>query len=106
MFVILNVVLAIVDLTQCLLQFNSRWILQLINYISKELQKLLKYFSGTAIFTFLNTLLPSTAIQSFMKLDLYLKDDELAVETFSWFPASVAGDSSLLNCHKLPEVSD
>ena len=50
--------------------------LQLINGISKDLQKLLKYFSGTAIFTFLNTLLSSTAVGSPMKLDLYLKDDE------------------------------
>ena len=40
-----------------------------------------------------------------MKLDLYLKDVELAVETLPGFPAFVAGDSSLLNCHKLPELS-
>ena len=76
MFVILNVVAVIVEITQSLLQFNSRWILQLINGISKDLQKLLKYFSGTAIFTFLNTLLSSRAVDSPMKLDLYLKDDE------------------------------
>ena len=40
-----------------------------------------------------------------MKLDLYLKDVELAVETLSGFP-SFTGNSSLLNCHKLPEVSE
>ena len=55
MFVILNFVSAIVDITQSLVQFNSRWILQVINGISKDLQKLLKYFKETAIFTFLNT---------------------------------------------------
>ena len=41
-----------------------------------------------------------------MRLDLYLKDAELVVEAFSGFPAFVTGDSSLLNCHKLPEVSE
>ena len=80
MFVILNIVSAIADITQSLVQFNSRWILQLINGISKELQKLLEYFSGTAIFTFLNTPL-SAAVSGLTKLDLYLKDVELAVET-------------------------
>ena len=83
MFVILNVVSAIVDITQSLVQFNSRWILQLINGISKDLQKLLKYFSGTAIFTFSNTLLILTAVDSFTILDLYLKDDESAVVTLA-----------------------
>ena len=72
----------------------------------KDLQKLLKYFSGTAVFTFLNNLSSSAAIDSPMKLDLYLKDVELAVETLPGYPAFVAGDPSLLNCHKLPELSD
>ena len=105
MFVILNVVSAIVDITQSLVQFNSRWILQLINGISKGLQKLLKYFSETAIFTFLNTPL-STAVSGLKKLDLYLKDAELFVKTLSGYPAFVTGDSSPSNCHKLPEVSE
>ena len=65
---------------------------------------MLKYFSGTAIFTFLNTLLPSTAVDSSMKLNL--KDAELAVETSSGFLAFVTGDSSLLNCHKRAEESE
>ena len=86
MFVILNVALAIVDITQSLLQFNSRSILQLINGISKHLQKLLKYFSGTVNFTSLNTLLPSAAVDSPVKLDFYLKDVELAVKALSGFP--------------------
>ena len=41
-----------------------------------------------------------------MKLVLYLKDVELSVEAFSEFPAFVTSDSSLLNCHKPPEVSE
>ena len=50
-FVILNVMLALVlDSTQSFVQLNSRGILQLINSISKRLQKLLKYFSGTSDF--------------------------------------------------------
>ena len=39
-----------------------------------------------------------------MKLDLYLKDVELAVETLSGFPAFVTGDLPVY--HKLPEVSE
>ena len=105
MFVILNVVSAIVDVTQSLVQSNSIWILTLINGIPKYLQKLLKYFSGATIFTFLNTQL-SPAVDYPMTLDLYLKDVGLFVETLSVFPAFVTGDSSLLNCHKLPEVSE
>ena len=56
MFVVLNVVSSrILDITQLLVQFNPSWILQLINDISNDLQKLLKYFNGTTIFRFLNT---------------------------------------------------
>ena len=44
-----------------------------INGISKDLQKLLKYFSETAIFTFSNTPL-SASISGSKKLDLYSKD--------------------------------
>ena len=83
--VALNVVSAIADITQSLLQFNSRWILQLISGISKDLQKLLKYFSGIAIFTFLNTPLPA-AVSGFKKLDLHLKDVELSTQILSGFP--------------------
>ena len=105
MFVILNVVSAIVDITQSLLQSNSRRILQSINGISKDLQNLLKYFSGTAIFKYLNTPL-SAAVSGLKKLVLHLKDNELAVETSTRFPAFVTSDSSLLNCHQFPEVSE
>ena len=47
------------------LSFNS--ILQLINDISSDLQKLLKYFNGTAIVTFLAILFASNATV-FLKL--------------------------------------
>ena len=57
---ILNVVSpAIFDVTQNLVQLNSRWVLRLINGISNDLQKLLKHFRETAIFKFLNTPLSS-----------------------------------------------
>ena len=48
---------------------NESSTLQLINGISNDLQKLLKYFSGKAIFT------PFLLV---IKLDLYLYDDELS----------------------------
>ena len=48
-------------------QFIESSILQLINGISNDLQKLLKYFSGTTIFT------PFLFV---IKFDLYLNDDE------------------------------
>ena len=48
--------------------FNQSPTLHLINGISNDLQKLLKYFSGTVIFT---------PFLSVIKLDLYLNDDEL-----------------------------
>ena len=69
-------------------------------------KKLLKYYSGTAIFTFLNTLLLLSAVDFPMKLDLYLKDIELSVETFSGFSVFVRGDSCILNCHKGFKVSE
>ena len=72
----------------------------------KIFKKYLKKFTGTAIFTFLNTILLSTVVDSPMKLDLYLKDVELAVETLLGFPIFVTGNWTLLNCHKIPEVSE
>ena len=58
-----------------------------MNGISNDLQKLLKHFSGTPIFTSLNILLPAKTVYSPMRLDLYLEDVELAVETLSGFPS-------------------
>ena len=53
LFVILNVLLPILsDITQFLVQLTSRYILQLIKGMSNNRQKLIKYFSGTAIFAF------------------------------------------------------
>ena len=83
-FVILNSGLSLSVIEQFLVQFNSRWILQLIKGIYNDRPKLLRYFNGTAIFPLINT--PSSA--GFPKiLDLYLKDDELFVVTLSGFPA-------------------
>ena len=56
------------DSTQFGFHVNESSTLQLISRISNDLQKLLKYFSGTAIFT------PFLFV---IKLDLYLNDDEL-----------------------------
>ena len=72
--------------------------LQLTNGISYDLQKLLKYFSGTAIFT---------PFLSVIRLDLYWNDDKL----FGiWLPSTVKSTcpsiSSLLNYRKLPDVPE
>ena len=101
-FVILNSVFpAISDITQFLVQFNSRGMLQLIKGTSNDLQKLLIYFSGTTIYAFINT--PSSAGLPKI-LDLYLNDVELIVETLSEFPEFATRHSSFLNCHKLAEA--
>ena len=71
-FILNSVIPATSDILQFLVQFNSRWILEFIKVVSNDLQKLLKYFSGTTIFVFFNV--PS--LTWFPKiLDLYLKDD-------------------------------
>ena len=64
-----------------------------MNDISNDLQKLYKYFNGTAIFTpFLFAI----------KLDLYLNDDELfKIWLSSRVKSTSPSISSLLNCHKL-----
>ena len=58
---------ATLDNIQFLSHVNESSTLQLINGISNDLQKLLKYFSGTTIFT------PFLFV---IKFDLYLNDDE------------------------------
>ena len=75
-----------IDITQFLAQLNSIWIFQLLNGISHDIQKLLNYFSGKAIFAFLTTLLLPPATKSSNKLDLYLKDVELVVLTLTGTP--------------------
>ena len=49
-------------------------------------------------------ILLSTAVDSPVRLDLYLKDVELVVLTLTGNPLLMLS-SSLLNCYKLPEVS-
>ena len=88
---------------QLLFHVNESWTLQLFNGISNDLQKLLKYFNGTAIFT--PFFLPPFGMVP-IRFDLYLKNDELSVLTSERFPLFSFGCSSLLNCHKLPEVSE
>ena len=41
-----------------------------------------------------------------IKTDLYLKDEELSVLTSEIYPLFSFGCSSLLNCYRLPEVSE
>ena len=61
-----------------------------------------KSFNGITVLTIFNTLfLPSGFAKT---LAVYLKDVELSTVTLIGFPLFV-GDSSLLNYHKLPNVS-
>ena len=78
-------------------QFNESSNLQLINGISNDLQKLLKYFNGTAIFT--SFFLPMFSILPII-LALYLNKRALS----SLVTSALLFISSLLNCHKLPDV--
>ena len=74
---ILNFVeFAAFDKMQSSIQFNSRGTLQLTNGISNDLQKLLKYFNGTTIFTFFTELFVlSRASEVFLaRAALYLND--------------------------------
>ena len=83
---------------QFLFHVNETSTLQLINGISNDHQKLLKYFNGTAIFS------PFLLV---IRLDLYLYDDELfGIWLASTVRSSFSFISSLLNCHKLPGVSE
>ena len=74
---------ATLDNIQFLSHVNESSTLQLINGISNDLQKLLKYFNGTTIFT--PYFLPPFGMVS-VRFDLYLKDDELSVLTSERFP--------------------
>ena len=85
--------------TQFSVHFNESSTLQLINGTSNDLQNLLQYFSGTAIFTPffvpLFTVLP-------ILLALYLNEGALSIlVTFA-----LSTILSLLKPHKLPEVSE
>ena len=63
------------------LSFNSSF--QLTNGISSDLQKLLKYFNGTAIVTLLKIQLFPSAIVSSNNLALYMKDLKLILLAIS-----------------------
>ena len=103
MFVISNVVSAIVDIIQPLVQSNSRWILQLISGILK----IFKNYSNILVeqlFTFLNTALSSS--DSGLKKTwfvfkscwiIYRNIIMISSICYRWF--------IFLSCHKLPEVS-
>ena len=82
-----------VDNTHSFFQVKFNLILQLIEGISNDLKKLLKYFNGTTTFTFiLAILLETTGLPN--KLILYFKELELsAVKSAA---ASSSGGSSRL----------
>ena len=65
---------------------------------------MLKYFNnGTTIFVFFTKLFPLLTSAVFpSRAALYLNDWELLIVKSSL----IAGTSSLLNCHKLPDVSE
>ena len=79
MSLIVNTALpASVDNTHSFFHVKFSLILQLINDISNNLKKLLKYFNGTTTFTFIPAiLLATTGLPN--KLTLYLKELELSV---------------------------
>ena len=86
------------DNIQFLSHFNESSTWQLINGISNDVQKLLKYFNGRAIF------IPFLFV---IKLDLYLNDYELfGIWLSSTVKSTFSSISSLLNFHKVPEVSE
>ena len=88
---------AAVGNTKFSIHFNESSTLQLINDISNDHQKLLKYFSGTAIFT--PFFVPSASVLV-IKLDLYLNEGTLSsLVTFALLVIS-----ALLKPHKLPQV--
>ena len=63
-----------------------------------------KSFNGIIILTIFNTLFLPSASGFAKTLAVYLKHVELSIVTLIGFPLFV-GDSSLLNYHKLPNVS-
>ena len=80
------------------IEFNESSILQLINGISSDLQKLLKHFNGTAIFT--RFFIPLLSVLPII-LALYLNEEELIL-----VPSALLSILSLSKSHKLPDVSE
>ena len=90
------------DKMQSLIHFNSRWTLQLIHGISNDLQKFLRCFNETIVFAFFTELFVLLTVSAAFPAGaaLYLNDLELSILK----SALLTGTSSLLNCHKLPDV--
>ena len=106
--VILNFVkVSSLDKMQPSIEFNSRWVLQLINAIN-DLQELLKYFNGTTTFIFFTKLFSPAASAVFpTRAALYLNDLELKTLLLPTVKSALlAGGSSVLKCHKPPGVSE
>ena len=106
--VILNFVkVSSLDKMQPSIEFNSRWVLQLINAIN-DLQELLKYFNGTTTFIFFTKLFSPAASAVFpTRAALYLNDLELKKLLLPTVKSALlAGGSSVLKCHKHPGVSE
>ena len=81
------------------MQFSIHFNEGSILLITNDLQKLLKYFYGTAIFTpFFLPLFPVLPI----RFALYLNEGALS----SLVTSALLTISSLLKSHKLPEVSE
>ena len=78
-------------ITQSLDHVKIRLTSQLINGISRVLQKLLKYFNDTIILVFF--IFPLSGVFPMIFI-LYLNDSEFAMLSFG---------SSLQYCHKLPD---
>ena len=95
------------DKMQPSIEFNSRWVLQLINAIN-DLQELLKYFNGTTTFIFFTKLFSPAASAVFpTRAALYLNDLELKTLLLPTVKSALlAGGSSVLKCHKPPGVSE
>ena len=81
------------------IQFNQSSALQLISSISNHLQKLLKYFNGTAVFT--PFFLPLFSVLPII-LAFYLHEVALS----SLVTSALLTISSLLKPHKPPDVSE
>ena len=66
------------DKTQYFVHLGFNSTLQLIHSISRDLQKLLKYFNGTGIVAFLKIIFAASATVFSNNLALYLKDLKLS----------------------------
>ena len=80
------------EITHFLDQVKLRLISKLINGFSRVLQKLLKYFNGTAVLSYF--VLPAAGVFPVI-LILYFKDSDCVTLSFG---------SYLQYCHKIPNV--